>query len=303
MQRFDPNGHSTIQITPMPPYRLVRAEPQCLMCRTTKETAVHVLGVCVGKTMSMVREQVVGRMEEALSRHLCGTVVAEMVDGRETRPYVTLLDWFTPSEAEITRWEILHKGNITSYMDELVEEIGSVREAIQAIQRFPKVLGAQGYMPAAFRRMLELATPEKVITEVNSVCRKLMKMKEKDKCECVRCELMRQVKKATDNVQRVHLQGRADIWAERTGLMPDLARAAGMGEEGGGRLRSKQVQREVKLGPTATSAQLQRQPWAAAKEQQRQLQSVVMWEAPRGQRQYDRRRDLQLVQRYEWEVT
>ena len=70
---------------------------------------MHVLGVCVGKTMIVVREQVVGRMEEALSRHLCGTVVAEMVDGRETRPYMTLLDWFTGSPSP-RRKQRLHDG-------------------------------------------------------------------------------------------------------------------------------------------------------------------------------------------------
>ena len=85
--------------------------------------------------------------------------------------------------------------------------------------------------------------------------------------------------------------------------MPDLARAAGMGEDGGGRLGPKQVEREVKLEPAATSAQLQRQLWAAAADRQRQLQSVMIWEAPRGQRQYDRRRDLQIVKSYEcWPI-
>ena len=94
------------------------------------------------------------------------------------------------------------------------------------------------------------------------------------------------------------LDGCADIWKERMAVMPKLLQQARVGEA-----PERYVgERRMQWGPRATMQQIQEQVWQQTRMRVEHLRTLPI-KAPLGkQSRYDRSRDVQERQWYQWEL-
>jgi hypothetical protein len=122
------------------------------------------------------------------------------------------------------------------------------------------------------------------------VCLKLLKRQGRDACECKGCTVAAATKRSMMAVQRALLDGRADTWATRQSIVPDLMIASGlaakMATATGGRTDGKQS------GPKATDRQLRVVPMTRAEDRLRCLTVLNIREMTgRGHRAWQRVQD------------
>ena len=274
-----------------------------MMCGCGRETSVHTMGTCEGEDMKVARLDARRKVEGVIRKHLGHTALVGCIDATCDMPYTKLLNWFIPTKEDETAWSKIYKHTVNGAMDAVADEVrgaDTIRQLIVAVNKYPRALGAQGYIPQAMHDLTRKLMDDSIRLNADTpVCLKLLKRQGRDACECKGCTVAAATKRSMMAVQRALLDGRADIWATRQSIVPDLMVASGlaakMATATGGRTDGKQS------GPKATDRQLRVVPITRAEDRLRYLTMLSVREMTgRGHRTWQRVQNAIPVLTYAW---
>ena len=255
--------------------------------------------------MGAAREAATVLVENAMHKHLGDTALREWVDPAVVRPYTTLLNWFIPTEQDVREWEGLTKHTVGGAMDAIAGRVRgaqSVRQLIHAINDYPRVLGAHGYLPQALGLLVGKLFGDRMHHNADvPVCLKVLKRPSSKYCACRKCKVETATQQAMMDIQKALVDGRADLWATRQSVMPGLLATATLGGPVGDGGRWRNIDSGSR--PTATAMQLQVVVWTRVEERLRHLQNVkVRSIAGQGQRGWQQVQREVPVRLYRWTV-